>query len=575
MKIIELSFKNVLSYGNIIQSFRFEDRPRLVLVEGENGSGKSTIKEALTVSIYGKSAIRKNKDIPNWINRAAYTRVVFKTNSGDLVELDRGIDPNFSDIKINGAAFNLPDKRKVDEFIEEELTRIPFSVFCNTISLSFDDFKSFTTMSTGDKRKIIDKVFGLDVLSDMRSIVREDIKASKKALDIIEAQVQTNTNLLRSSTEQLNALREKLSKRVDDRADEISKQMEDRRSSQEEIKKAWSELKPKIDEVQSLIDGVRAQQSKSAADLRVIAEKLAVYQKNKCPHCLNDLTSDSSVKIKEAILVKKKLIEDGLPAIQEQLNSLNQTLSTLTGQQGLLKEKNFTIQAELASLAAELKKIQDSIVTDETESIQSIIDRVTSDIEKDSLTRAEKQRSQDLLSSLDDLLSDSGVKKELIDSIIPSLNAKIFELSELFEFKFSFEFDNDFNLKITYLGQEVSPESPSSGQRRKMDLIVILSLLEIIKMKHNTMNVMFLDEIFASLDKSSVYRSIEILRSFVNRHKMTIFVVSQDSLPEEFFDTRIQIKSRNHFSEMHISETARSVELKVDVSEIGLLDEEQ
>ena len=141
MRLSEFSYKNILSYGNKLQTFKFDDKPGLILVEGENGAGKSSIKEALTVSIYGRSAIRKMKDIPNWINRNAQTSVKFTTTSGETIELTRGIDPNFSDIKINGATFNLPDKRKVDEFIEDELAKIPFSVFCNTISLSFDDFK--------------------------------------------------------------------------------------------------------------------------------------------------------------------------------------------------------------------------------------------------------------------------------------------------------------------------------------------------------------------------------------------------------------------------------------------------
>jgi hypothetical protein len=152
MKLLEFSYKNILSYGNKLQTFKFDDGAKLILVEGENGAGKSSIKEALTVSIYGRSAIRKMKDIPNWINKNAYTQVKFETTSGETIELDRGIDPNFSNIKINDAVFNLPDKRKVDEFIEEELSKIPFSVFCNTISLSFDDFKSFVNLTKDDKR---------------------------------------------------------------------------------------------------------------------------------------------------------------------------------------------------------------------------------------------------------------------------------------------------------------------------------------------------------------------------------------------------------------------------------------
>ena len=146
MRFKKIMWKNLLSYGNKIQQYEFSETPELILVEGENGSGKSSIKEALTVSAYGKSAIRKMKDLPNWINKSAYTYNEIETSKGDIVTVERGIDPNFTQIKINGVNHNLPDKRKVDEFIEDEILGLNFATFCNTVSLSFDDFKSFINL---------------------------------------------------------------------------------------------------------------------------------------------------------------------------------------------------------------------------------------------------------------------------------------------------------------------------------------------------------------------------------------------------------------------------------------------
>ena len=99
----------------------------------------------------------------------------------------------------------------------------------------------------------------------------------------------------------------------------------------------------------------------------------------------------------------------------------------------------------------------------------------------------------------------------------------------------------------------MSPESLSTGQRKKMNLIVLLSFIELIKMKHGNMNVMFLDEIFSGLDKNNVWKAIEILREYADTYNMTIFVVSHESLPEEFFDERISVTMPNHFSEISIS----------------------
>ena len=553
MKVLEISYKNILSYGNRLQTLKFDDEPKLILVEGENGAGKSSIKEALTVSIYGRSAIRKMKDIPNWINRNAFTNIKFLTNSGDRIDLSRGIDPNFSNIEINGSHFNLPDKRKVDEFIEDELAKIPFSVFCNTISLSFDDFKSFVNLSQADKRKIVDRIFGIDILSDMRAVVKDELKQNKRDVDLLNSQLSKNSATLQSSLNQLTQLKEKLSKKKDSQTDDLTVKIEDKKKEIDQIKDQYSSFKPLIDAAQSNLNQVRDELAKSKASIIDFGEKLKLYQKNRCPHCLNDLTTSASTQTKEIIENKKKMLEESLPELREQFSKINGELEKIVDEQNSTKSNFYQVKAELDQLEAELKKTVELVESDETESIQSIIETIQADIDADQLQVQSKEKEVDLYSTLDSLLSDSGIKKTLIDKIVPTLNARIFEISQKLEFKFSFEFNSDFDPIISYMGLDISPESLSSGQRKKMNLIVLLAFIELIKMKHSQMNVMFLDEIFSSLDKNNVYMAIEILREYATKYGMTIFVVSHESLPEELFNYKIFVKTKDHFSEMTLS----------------------
>lgn len=552
MRLIEFSYRNILSYGNKLQTFKFEDKPGLILVEGENGAGKSSIKEALTVSIYGRSAIRKMKDIPNWLNRNAYTNVKFVTNSGEIIELDRGIDPNFSDIKINGSQFNLPDKRKVDEFIEEELAKIPFSVFCNTVSLSFDDFKSFVNLSKDDKRKIVDKIFGIDILSDMRAKVKEQLKENKSEIDIITATLKLSQSNLDSYTSQLEALKEKIAKKKEELTDKLVLDISNKKSEVSSALNDKTELKTKISHHSKLTASAQDELSKVKSDIRDLTTKLSIYAKNRCPHCLNDLHSDSSIEIKEKIESKIKTLTSSLEEKKKVTDSLNEEATSLLLGQGDIDSNYFNKKAELHALESSLEAAQENDSSEEILSISGIINSLRDQIKEEnrSLVKLNDARSTHL--SLDDLLSDNGIKKDMIDRIIPTLNARILEISERLEFKFSFEFDNEFDPHITYLGMQISPESLSSGQRKKMNLIVLLAFVEIIKMKHTTMNVMFLDEIFSSLDKANVYRSISILKEYSTKYNMTIFVVSHESLPEELFDYRIMVNQKDHFSEMEV-----------------------
>jgi DNA repair exonuclease SbcCD ATPase subunit len=536
----------------MLQTFKFDDKPGLILVEGENGAGKSSIKEALTVSIYGRSAIRKMKDIPNWINRNAYTNVKFITNSGEIVELDRGIDPNFSDIKINGSQFNLPDKRKVDEFIEEELSRIPFSVFCNTISLSFDDFKSFVNLSKDDKRKIVDRIFGIDILSDMRSRVKEELKENKSDLDIHSATLKSSQSNLETYEAQLDSLRERLSKKKEALTDKLTLDIANKKVEVSAALVLKTDLKDKIDSQTKTNKAAQEEVSKLTSDIRDLSNRLVIYAKNRCPHCLNDLKSDSSIEIKEKIEEKITKLKESLVDKKKLADEINESLTSLLLDRGDIDSDYFNKKAELQALEASLEAAQENDGSEEISSISGIIKSLEDQISEDSQAIDKLNSTRSVSLSLDDLLSENGIKRDMIDRIIPTLNARILEISEKLEFKFSFEFDNEFDPHITYLGMQISPESLSSGQRKKMNLIVLLAFIEIIKMKHSTMNVMFLDEIFSSLDKTNVYRAISILKEYSAKYNMTIFVVSHESLPEELFDHRICVTQKDHFSEMEI-----------------------
>jgi DNA repair exonuclease SbcCD ATPase subunit len=551
MKVLEFGFKNLLSYGNKLQTFKFGDDPKLILVSGENGHGKSAIKEALTISVYGKSAIRKMKDIPNWLNQNAYTYVKFITNNGDIVEIDRGISPNFSNIKINEAPHNLPDKRKVDEFIEDDLARIPFTVFCNTISLSFDDFKSFVNLSTADKRKIVDRIFGIDILSDMRSIVKENLKENKRELDLLNSQIFRNESTLSNSITQLDLLNDKLSKKKESKSDELNSDLASKQVELEQHKSKYNEWVPVIANINKQIEDIRSASTKTRLTISDLSDKLDLYKNNRCPHCLNDLTGDASIKTKELIEAKKLKLEKSLPDLTKSITKLTTDLNSAMESRDLAKSDYSNVGYAITKLNEEIASLIEEDQSDETSSINEIIKSIKSEISKDTTESIEYSSQVELYSTLDDLLSDGGIKKSLIDKIIPTLNNRIAEISQKLEFKFQFEFDNEFDPIINYLGLSISPESLSTGQRKKMNLIVLLAFIELIKMKHSNTNVLFLDEIFSGLDKNNVYKAIEILKDYSERYNLTIFVVSHEYLPEEFFNSTITVTQTDHFSEMH------------------------
>lgn len=554
MRIEEFAFKNICSYGNKLQEFKFDDQPKLVLVQGKNGGGKSSISDALTISIYGKSAVRKTKEIPNRINKNAYTYIKFKSNTGDSIAIERGLEPNFSKLQINGVDHNLPDKRRVDEFIEDELTKIPFNVFSNTISLSVNDFKSFVKLSPQDKRKIIDKIFGLDILNEMSTLTKDETRELSNRSKSIQTTVDQNSALLQNSQAQLEGLKTDVVKINQTRVDELSQQIAELEASQATSKEEFTSLKTEIDTLSAELQQINEAKSKIVFTVAEIDKKLAIYEKNKCPHCLSDLTDQVHLEIKTKLDSKKEAEQHRLPTVTASLAKLKTRIDELQRTQNTAKSNYQTAAAQLPSLKREKQQLENPTTTDSAaiERMKTIITDITQKISELSSEKAEIDSKLKLNQEMEVILGDSGMKRLLMNQIIPILNKKILKIAKLLEFKFAFEFDLEFDPIITHLGVQISPDSLSTGEQKKMNLIVLLCILELIKLKHHRVNLLFLDEVFSSLDVESIYRIVDLLKDFSKKYNMTIFVISHDMLPEELFDMKIFVENKDHFSDMKI-----------------------
>lgn len=554
MKIEQFAFKNVCSYGNKLQEFSFGDEPKLVLVQGKNGGGKSSISDALTISLYGKSAVRKTKEIPNRINKNAYTYIKFRTGTGDIVEIERGLEPNFSRLRINSVDHNLPDKRRVDEFIEEELTKIPFNVFSNTISLSVNDFKSFVKLSPADKRKIIDKIFGLDVLNEMALLSKEESKELVARSRAIQTSLEHNAAVLENSNEQLEGLKKDI---VEDNMSKIAvleKQILDLESQQVSLKSEFSEVKQELDGVVAELNELKTSRQKISFNVNEINSKLKLYEQNKCPHCLSDLTDSVHLEIKDKLVKKKELEEAKVPDIAAKITEVERKYRTLETKGTDTKSKYSVVASQIPTLKREKLNLEKPVEEDNTgvDRIKQVILTIEQKLKDLTAEKAEIDEKLKISQEMEVILGDNGMKKLLMGQIIPILNKKILKVAKILEFKFAFEFDSEFDPIITHLGMQISPDSLSAGEQKKMNLIVLLCMLELIKLKHHQVNLLFLDEVFSSLDVESIYRIVDLLKSFAKKYNMTIFVISHDMLPEEFFDMKIFVENKEHFSDMKI-----------------------
>lgn len=118
---------------------------------------------------------------------------------------------------------------------------------------------------------------------------------------------------------------------------------------------------------------------------------------------------------------------------------------------------------------------------------------------------------------------------------------------------YSVIFDDQFDAKIMSMDQEISVSTLSSGETVKVDFVVLVSFIRLLKMKFPSINVTFLDEIFASVDQLGVHDICVILRRIAKEMGLNIFVVSHTPLPVQEFDYTIDVRKNTNFSSLTVN----------------------
>lgn len=553
MKLLEFGFKNIFSYGNKLQNIKIkQDEANLVLILGPKGQGKSSIKEAIILSIYGKSPFRKIKKVPNRINKNSYLYNKYITNTGQIVETERGLEPNFMKLTVDGVSdkFSNADKKKLDSIIEDKLVKIPFNVFCNTVTISVNDFKSFVSLSPEDKRKIIDRIFGLEDINSMNDLNKKAIKTLNEEISVLDQVINRNTDLLNSTNSQLIELQKQIDENSTTEILILTEEIRELERDKELEKEKYQVVTELIKKNRSEIDLCKEKIQKNGSGLIEIQKKLDLYAKGKCPHCLSDLTDDKHANINGKLLDLKKAQQQKAPKLSTELQALQSQHSVHEKRESELRDSFYEFDSKIKIKKIRIKDLTTKLnSTDETSKITSIIEEIQRKIDESDISRSKLKEKLIINLELGQAFAVDGMKSLLMAQIVPMINQKIIERSSEIDFPFAFEFNDQFEPLISQLGQEVELEELSTGEQKEMNLITLFCILDLILMKTN-LNFLFLDEIYTSLDKDSIYRIVSLLRKFVDQYKITIFTISHDPLPDEFFDSKIHISKDKYFSDM-------------------------
>ena len=546
MKLKKISWKNFKSYSNAMTEFVFGNDPSLNLIVGTNGTGKSSIADCIIYALYGKIDGTNNSDIPNRINKNFYVKIELECN-GHEITIERGISPNLFSVIIDGSVVDTAGKNNVQTMLEENYYRIPYSVFKNTLVLSINDFKSLVDLNPSDKRNIIDKIFGFTEYNLMAKLIKEDIKMLDNSIILNEGSLKTATINIEKYEQQLRELKnnEVSQEEIDELTEKINEVKKLKTTNEENIKK--------LDSVRKTLNEQCAEKNMDIRDLKRKIEdnkkKIKLIDSKKCPTCGSSLDTDEFHKERGRLVSENEYCESYIIEITSIINDLSNKIKAIDSKKNVFV--NAINKSGLTDLVSDLK-YKVSLRKNNSQPLLNLKESLNNQIcqlneEKELLSKRKM-----LYDCVMQILGDGGIKEYIANKYIPTINQIISEMMEFMGINYNVVFDKTFKSTITSNGYNVTYNSLSTGEKKRIDFATVISFIKLLKLQLGDMNLLFLDEMLASIDINGVSDMMTILKDLSVELNMNIYLIHHAQVENVVFDKVFETSKPDGFSKISI-----------------------
>ena len=542
MKLKKMSFKNFKSYSNTMTEISFEGTSSLNLIIGENGTGKTSIAECATYLLYGKLENFTASDIPNRVNKNFYGKIELDCDGHQLI-IERGLNPSLFKVQIDDEVIDTAGKLNVQSMLEDNYFKIPYTVFHSILVLEVGEVKSLLSMSTADKRNIIDKICGFTIYNKYREFAKTDLKQLDEKRSANEASIRTiNVNLMQYER-QIEEIKEKsvTQEELDDLVQKI-----------EEAKKIKAKNDDMLRKLRAAGDGIKNINYKKTSDFNIlkskvqeIEKKIAFIDGGKCPTCGSSLETEDFQNLREELVQKKEECIRQMEQIKDLITSYKPKLILLEK-----KEREITLdnaKNPLMDLQSDYK-YKRTLKERGTESIDGLKTKLLEDLEKLNEEKAMLEKEKTLMDFITVMFSEGGIKRYISNKYIPIINSLMVEMMDYMNLNYIIKFDNNFDAEIFQNGMKIKYATLSRGQKDKVDFAAIISFVKFLKLQFGELNLLFLDELFAHVDVKGMNDMIDILKSLSNDMNLNIYLIHHAPLENIMFDKVLQTKMTDGFS---------------------------
>jgi DNA repair exonuclease SbcCD ATPase subunit len=559
IKLKELTVKNFMSVGNQTQAVNFAQQ-NLTLVLGENldqggddsgsrnGTGKTTIVNALTFALYGQALTNIKKDnLVNKINNKGMLVTLAFEKDGIDYRIERGRKPNVLQFYVNDIEQNSEetddaqgDMRETQKDLDD-LFGMSHDMFKHIVALNTYT-EPFLSMRANDQRAIIEQLLGITVLSEKAEALKELIKSTKDEITqesaTIEATKRSNEGIQKSIdslTTKQNAWNTQHQAEVEKIARAIVElegvDIEAELAKHAELK-AYLEKSAKLKSLEkerATLESAAAQAERSVTkydrELSLLASKTChACEQELHDHKHSEMTATAQAHLDEARAYLNKIMNDFYKVQKEitEIDELGARPDTYydTVEQALKHQNNLnTLETNLAIKAGESDPYQEQI--DELKHTAMV------DISWDHVNALSslKDHQEFLLKLLTS--KDSFIRKKIIDQNLAYLNNRLTYYLDKMGLPHTVLFQNDLSVLITQLGQDLDFDNLSRGERNRLILGLSWAFRDVWESLYQQINLLFVDELIDNgLDASGVEGALAVLKKMARERKKNIFLIS-------------------------------------------------
>jgi DNA repair exonuclease SbcCD ATPase subunit len=559
IKIKELTVKNFMSVGNQTQAVNFAQQ-NLTLVLGENldqggddsgsrnGTGKTTIVNALSFALFGSALtnIKKDNLINKINNKNMLVTLAFEKDGVDY-RVERGRKPTLmkfyvNDVEQDGEETDdaQGDMRETQKDLDE-LLGMSHDMFKHVVALNTYT-EPFLSMRANDQRVIIEQLLGITLLSEKAETLKEIIKQTKDSItqesaDIEAAKksnekIQLSVDSLLTRQTAWNSQRDTDIEKIARAIVELESVDIDAELAKHAELKAYEEKAAKLKSLnkeRATLDSATAQAERSVTKYDGELAKLANKTCHACEQELHDhkheeMTTSAQGHLDEAKKYFDKVSKDRAK-IQAEIEAVGEVSARPdtyydTVEQALKHQNNLkTLETNLVIKDGETDPYQEQIDELRHTAIQEINwDRVNE------LTRL-KEHQEFLLKLLTS--KDSFIRKKIIDQNLAYLNNRLTYYLDKMGLPHTVLFQNDLTVLITQLGQDLDFDNLSRGERNRLILSLSWSFRDVWESLYQQINLLFVDELIDNgLDASGVEGALAVLKKMARERKKNIFLIS-------------------------------------------------